>query len=448
MLQTGCFWREFVKTVSIALMPQLAIDNLGQMLDMLDMSNNPLDKKQAGEEDYNEDEDEDGEEDEDEDEEEEEEREDEESEEEDEDEELVEEDEDEESEEEDENEEEAENDDGEATRLEMIRENVRLALINGGSNDNDASSVDWNDVDEAEGERLNKALENALQAFKPKGGKGGGSKSKPKQQTKSERIDSTALLHFRIRMLDLIELFAHAQPNMEVISSIIIIIYRICRAASLDKNMKPLADASKKKLRSLLSQPITNGSVAKTETVILEAIEQFIAEEKDETDEPEEQPKQKKQQQQQQQPKVSGDVAELHNKCVSYLIGQFNAANITESKVWPVVETYLKKWVSRRNSPYTLGSFDELFKCNWIGSPYLAISFVNHLLAKETRQFRRKQILELLNKHSSRIRSILPTNERAASELSACLKKYEPAGPTDRKLHSKLLTNMFSTLKK
>lgn len=443
MLQTGGFWREFVKTVSIALMPHLALDNLGQMLDMLDMSNNPLDKKQAGEEDeYDDDEEEEEDDDEDE-------KESEESEEEDDEEESEEEDEDEETnDEESDNEEEGDNDDGEATRLEMIRENVRLALINGDNKDDDASSVDWNDVDEAEGERLNKALENALQAFKPKGGKGGGSKSKPKQQTKSERIDSTALLHFRIRMLDLVELVAQAHPHIEVISSVIISIYRICRVASLDKNMKPLADASKRKLRSLLNQTIINVSVPKPETIIVEAIEQFIAEETDAADESEEQPKQKKhQQQQQQQPKVSGDVAELHNKCLGYLISQFKAPNITESKVWPVVETYLKTWVSRRNSPYTLGSFDELFKSNWIGSPYLAISFVKHLVAKETRQFRRKQILELLNRHSSRIRSILATNDAAATELSAYLKKYEPAGPTDRKLHSKLLSNIFSTPK-
>lgn len=412
MLQTGCYWRDFVNAVGGAVMPKLGVNNLEQILDVLDMSKNPLGKKQMGEE-----EDEDDEEDE----------------------------EEETSSGEDDDDDSDEEEEDEATQLEVIREKVRVALSKDEDDDanNDASSVDWNDVDEAEGERLNMALETAFHAFKPKGGK-------PKQQTKSERIDSTTLLHFRIRVLDLVELFVRAQPKMEVLVNAILTVYQVCNVASADRKMKSLTDASKKLLLSLLQTRIDYGKDENPDkTVILEAIKQFISEEskEDYNDDREYPPKLRKgeKQQPQQQRRVNADVAEVRSKCVAYLIGQFNTPNMTKSKVWPVLQNYLQEWVRRRDSPYTLGSFDSLFACNWIGIPYLAQSFVNLLLTKTTRKLRCSQILVLLDKNCQRIATVLENHKKTAMELQASLKQYEPSKPNDRKLHNKLLVKMFST---
>lgn len=423
MLQTGSYWRDFVKAVGGAVMPQLGINNLEQFLDVLDMNKNPLSKKQPGE-----DEDEDDEE----------EQEEETSSEED-------------DSDEDDSDEEDDGDEDEATQLELIREKVRVALSKDEDDDanNDASSVDWNDVDEAEGERLNMALESAFQAFKPKGGKSKG--GKPKQQTKSERIDSTALLHFRIRILDLVELFVRSQPKMEAMVDAIVSVYEVCKVASTDTKMKALMDASKKLLLLLLQTKIDYGTDPNPDkTVILEAIKQFISQETkegDNNDNVEQLPNKKKgeKQQPQQQRKVSAPVAEVRNKCVAYLIGQFNTPNMTKSKVWPELENYLKEWVSHRKSPYTLGSFDALFEGNWIGIPYLTQSFVNLLLDDTTRNLRRSQILELLDKNCTRIANVLANYKKIAKKIQASLEQYKPFKPKDCKIYTKLLANMFST---
>lgn len=301
LLQTGGYWRDFVNAVGGALMPKLGINNLEQLLDVLDMSKNPLGKKQAGEEDDDDDEEDEEEEP------------------------NSEEDDDDDSDEE----EDGEEDEDEATQLELIREKVRVALSKDEDDDanNDASSVDWNDVDEAEGERLNVALETAFHAFRPKGGKSKG--GKPQQQTKSERIDSTALLHFRIRVLDLVELFVRAQPKIEVLVNAMLSVYKVCKVASADTKMKPLTDASKKLLLSLLHIRIDYGKDVKDadKTVIHEALEFISGVYKEQNDDDVEQPPKKKgeKQQTQQQRKVSADVAGVRLKCIAYLVDVYRA---------------------------------------------------------------------------------------------------------------------------
>ncbi|XP_034490813.1 myb-binding protein 1A [Drosophila innubila] len=400
LLQTGHFWRDFVNKIGGALMPQLGKENLEQLLVILDMNKNPLGDKEDGE----------GSEDEEEEEQQEEQSSDEED--------------------EDEDEEEQEEDD-DATNLEQIRENVRKALLDEDNELNDdASSVDWNDVDEAQGERLNLALERAFQAFKPKGQS---NKSQVKQQTKSERINSTTLLHFRVRVLDLVELFVQAQPLLEVLLDALTSVYYVYQMSSNDNKLQPLAEASKKLLRKLLSQKITYKSPQEDKQPIVDCIKQFISQEEPSTD--------AKPQQQQQSLKKKGDLAEWRNKCVAFLVSQFNEQDVTKSAVWPLLQDYLQDWITRRNSPHTLASFDAIFVSQWTGVPQLAVTFAS-LLSKDLRNFRRNQILDLLAKHIGRIRIALANNKSAAQEFTSILTKYEPVGAKDRNQQTKLLNQL------
>lgn len=379
-------------------MPQLGKENLEQLLVILDMNKNPLgDKEDEQESDEEEEQDEEQSSDE-------------------------------------EDEDEADEEDGEetdedATNLELIRENVRKALLDEDNELNDdASSVDWNDVDEAQGERLNMALERAFQAFKPKGQS---NKLKEKHQTKSERIHSTTLLHFRVRVLDLVELFVQAQPQLEVLLDALTSVYYVYQMSSNDTKLQPLAEASKKLLRKLITQKIIYKSAQEDKQPIVDCIKQFISQEEPSTD-----PKQ-----QQQSIKKKGDLAEWRNKCVAYLVSQFTEKDVTKSAVWPLLQDYLQDWITRRNSPHTLASFDAIFVSQWNGVPQLAVNFAT-LLSKDLRNFRRNQILDLLAKHIGRIRIALANNKSAAKEFTSILTKYEPVGPKDRNQQTKLLNQL------
>jgi len=53
LLQTGHFWREFVNLVGTALIPHLEHANLEQVLEVLNMNQNPLSKKDDDEDESN-----------------------------------------------------------------------------------------------------------------------------------------------------------------------------------------------------------------------------------------------------------------------------------------------------------------------------------------------------------------------------------------------------------
>lgn len=252
LLQTGHYWRELVNLVATPLIPHLEHGNLEQVLQVLNMNMNPLSKKEEGEEESDEEMEEEGEEAE------------------------AEDSSDESDAEDEEEEEEDEDDDGEndeESRLAQIRESVRLALIENGEDDDDgASSVDWNDVSEEKGQRLNAALELAFQVRRSKS-----AKLQAKQlPTKSERIDSTSLLHFRIRALDLVELFANEKPTQAVILDVLICVFQVYRHSCADTKLQSLREASTKLLKKLLTKNIAF-EPNQDKTPILEDIEQLLS---------------------------------------------------------------------------------------------------------------------------------------------------------------------------
>ncbi|KAM8719904.1 hypothetical protein ACLKA7_006028 [Drosophila subpalustris] len=390
LLQTGHFWRVFVNKIGGVLMPQLGKENLEQLLVTLDMNKNPLgDKQDEQESDDDEEQDEDDSSDE---------------------------------EEEDDEEEPEADDDEAATNLEQIRENVRKALLDeDNAMNDDASSVDWNDVDEAQGERLNLALERAFQAFKPKGQN---IKSKDEHQTKSERINSTTLLHFRVRVLDLVELFVQSQPQLDVLLDALTSVYHVFQVSREDDKLQPLAEASKKTLRMLIRQKISYKE-SEDKQPIVDCIKQFMAPAEEPSTDP------KKQSQKPQPFKKKGEIAEWRNKCVAYLVTQFNEEDVTKSLVWPLLEGYVQDWISRRNSPHTLAGFACILDSSWVGVPRLAITFAK-FLSNDLRKFRRNQILEMLNGHAGNIRKAIGNNKDVKQELITALVDFNAEGIKER----------------
>lgn len=409
-------------------MPHLNKRNLEQFLELLDMDRNPLDDKdwEVNEGDDDKDDEDDANSNDEESDEADTEDDDDKSDEEDD------EDEDDDDDDDDEDDEEDEDEDDEATNLARIREGVRQALLSNENDDIDSSSIDWNDVGEEEGERLNQALERAFHIRKPKGAKG----KNAKRQTKSERITDTALLHLRIRVLDLVELFIGAQPQLDIILNALLSIQKVYRISSADSKLQPLAEASKKTLRKLLVQKISYQSPDQDKQPIIDCIKQLL--EQNEEQPPLAGPLK-------QPPKAKGDYVVWRNKCIAYLVSQFNEPNVTASDVWPLLQSFAQDWASRRNSPYQLATFDAIFGSPWIGIGRYAASFYA-LLSMNLRLFRRVQILELLLKHCRRICNTLTNKQQTTREFHGILSKYEPVGDKDRSLQKKLLAQLQKVL--
>ncbi|XP_037724354.1 myb-binding protein 1A [Drosophila subpulchrella] len=401
LLQTGHFWREFVNLVGTALIPHLEHANLEQVLEVLNMNQNPLSKKDDGEESNDE----------------------------------IEEDSSDDSDGEDDDSEEEEDD--EDSHLAQIRESVRQALVNEDDADEDgASSVDWNDVDEEQGERLNAALERSFQLFRPKSRKA----QEKERPSKSERIDNTKLLHFRIRALDLLELFISKKPTQSVILDVLYCVFQVYRHCSGDTKLQSLREASLKLLKKLLAKNI-EFDAKQDSTPILEAIEQLMSTAEDKSEEDQEDSKQSTNRQ------VKGEVAIWRDKCFAYLVCQGSAAGEPKhSAVWPLLVEFLELWVANRRSRLSLASFEALFQSSqWQGIAPLAVVLASHLDVKKTRSFRRAQILKLLSEQFRRLESALKDDSSSSKEFEKQLARYvhqletEPSSPKELKLLQKIL---------
>ncbi|XP_039498899.1 myb-binding protein 1A [Drosophila santomea] len=390
LLQTGHFWREFVHLVATALIPHLEHGNLEQVLEVLNMNRNPLSKKDEGEEEEESDEevegeesskdssdDSDGDEDEDED---------------------------------------GEDEDDEESHLAQIRESVRQALVNDGDADDDgASSVDWNDVGEEQGERLNAALERSFQLFRPKSRKA----QEKERPTKSERIDNTNLLHFRIRALDLLELFISKKPTQSVILDVLHCVFQVYRHCSGDSKLQSLREASLKLLKKILAKNIELNE-QQSNAPILEAIEQLMSSGEEHSEEDQENGKQPTNRQ------AKGDIIVWRDKCFAYLVSQASAdGEPKNSTVWPLLVEFLELWVAKRRSRLSLASFEALFQSGqWQGVAPLAVVLASHLDVKKTRSFRRAQILKLLSEQCRRLESAFKDNSSSAKEFEKQIARY------------------------
>lgn len=418
LLQTGHFWRECVNLVTYALIPHLRTSNLEQILEVLNMNKNPLSKKNDDDEEESDEEEE----------------------------EEVEKDSSDDSDEEDsddDGEEEDDDEDGgedeEESHLAQIRESVRQALVAEGEAEDDASSVDWNDVDEEQGQRLNAALERSFQLFKPKSGKSL-AKQKP---TKSERIDNTSLLHFRIRALDLLDLFSTQKPTQAVILDVLLCVFQVFSHTITDTKLQSLREASLKLLKKLLTKNIDFESKP-DKAPILEAIEQLMSTGEEQVDEDQDK---KKQPQSSRQSKA--EVTVWRDKCFAYLVSQGSLnEEPKKSAVWPLLVEFLELWVANRRSRLSLASFEALFQAGqWAGVAPLAVLLVSHLDVAKTRSLRRAQILKLLGEQFRRLEAAFQDAdasnakefEKQLARYVAQLEKSDKNSPKELQLLQKIL---------
>ncbi|KAH8281307.1 hypothetical protein KR018_008767 [Drosophila ironensis] len=316
-------------------------------------------------------------------------------------------------------------DDGTDKSLPQLRNNVREALLFAG--DDDAASVDWNDVSDEHGQALNHALEQAFQLMKPKKSK------QARVVTKRERVDDTALLHFRIRVLDLVELFATKKRDFEMTLDCITSIFEVIYYCAGEAAQKALYEASQKLLKKLLAQEL-EVPVSADKSCFLEAIKKVMSVGQAADEERDNKSK---------RGNKSKTPNQWRDKCFAYFVCQaFNDEIPTKSLVWPMFTDYVNNWVTSRKSKLTVATFDILFNSSWTGASPLAIMLASHLSVSKTRTFRRVQIVKLLSDQHRRLNIMLriPGNEMFIKEIERFVAQLEATGEAGQKELEQLTT--------
>jgi len=95
----------------------------------------------------------------------------------------------------------------------------------------DDEDIDVDEIDEEEGKRLDKSLAAAFKAFREN------------QQARSKKQGKTsqALMHFRARVIDLLQIYLETSPSMAVTLDMIVPLFALLEFCIKDPHQEPLA---------------------------------------------------------------------------------------------------------------------------------------------------------------------------------------------------------------
>lgn len=241
----------------------------------------------------------------------------------------------------------------------------------------DTESVDLNDMDDEEAERLDNVISTA---FKSMGIKFGGNK-----KTKAERITQTSVMHFRIRVLDLLEIYLKAKPSLAIALEILLELISMTELSRDNKDLAPLSFRLNRVLKTLFALREFSNTDEVTEQNLVDLLNSLLNR------------------------KVDAAAFELHHnlvtKCCVFLINAAEALQqstkvTTKSPLYLLLEeklcTLLQK---KKNFVINMSTFNDIMKIRWHGVWLLAQSAArNGLLAEQNaKAIRRVQSVELLS---------------------------------------------------
>lgn len=241
----------------------------------------------------------------------------------------------------------------------------------------DTESVDLNDMDDAEAERLDNAISGA---FKTMGIKFGGNGNK---KTKTERITQTSVMHFRIRVLDLIEIYLKSKPSLAITLEILLELISMSELTRSNKDLQPLSHKLDRIVKTLLALREFSTVDDVTEANLSELFSSLLDR------------------------KVDAAAFDAHHKLVSkvcvFLINATEAlgGKVTiKSPLFTLLDEKLRTLLQKKkNHVVNISTFCDILKIRWHGVWLLAQSLAKYGLIAEhgAKAIRRIQTLELLS---------------------------------------------------
>ncbi|XP_070490026.1 myb-binding protein 1A [Chironomus tepperi] len=260
-----------------------------------------------------------------------------------------------------------------------IQDTVRLAVQNalkenGDDNDNDDDSdLDVDKISPEEGKRLNEALGNAFKMLMEH------RNLKKKKKTKSVLMADKALLHFRMRILDLVEIYLKNSPQIEICLEILLFFFDLMPLATTQPELKVrfekiFVQLSQLKTFSLETvQNVTQKNLAETFKNVLE--------------------------------KTSREKTNIQQQnyfkhtCVFIIYSSHilqKLSNDEDDEVLKTIIEHMTQFISHRNPALQLTTFMKILSIQWPGNFKLARMISDDGLKPAIRSLRRIQSLQML----------------------------------------------------
>lgn len=281
-----------------------------------------------------------------------------------------------------ESEEETSNDDEEddETENETVNEKMRMALHkalteNGYGSDQD--SVDLNDLSDSEGEKLNKTLAEVFKQFKPNRGK-----------TKKQTKDQETLMHFRVRVLDLIQIYLDSSPPMLLVLEIMLPLLQTVEYSIRDDHQRPLFTRLKSCLKKLSLLKKFSNMDDVNEQLLVDLLKSFLDKGSKNA-------------------LIIQEMNEQISDCCLFVVKCSQLLLQTEStpkklkkqlknSIGDVIVNALETYFNKRDclTPYVL--FKSILQINWTNLIVLVEKLYSYIFNEEIKPFRRAQATELL----------------------------------------------------
>lgn len=318
---------------------------------------------------------------------------------------------------------------GNETATDKLRLAIGQALgMNG--NVSDQESVDLDDMSDSEADRLDEVLGKVFKEYKPNLGR-------KKKQSKEEE----ALTHFRVRVLDLIEIFLESEPSMYLTLVVMLPLLQILEFSIREKHQKPLHDRVSNLLKKL-SNLKKFSSVDEVDEVVLKELLSSILEKGTRT--------------QNIIQEMDGAISEcclFCLKCSQILVSGDLPKKAKKSLRKSVIEIFqeaFRMFFSKRESSVPYALLKGVLQNNWTGNIELSDSLCEVAFDSDVRIFKRCQALVLLKLFLSNNRLLvsLKDDDKSMSKLTATLKQFvvKSVEVLGEEVNEKYVANLFSCL--
>lgn len=275
---------------------------------------------------------------------------------------------------------ESDNEESDTDVNETINDKLRMAVRQAlGTNgyQTDEESLDLDDMSDTEGEHLNEALAEAFKQFKP-------NKGKSKKQNKNEQT----LTHFRVRVLDLIEIYLDSEPTMLSCLEIMLPLLQTLEFTIKDEHQEPLSNRVRHCLKKLKGLKKFNSFEGITDEVLGDLLKSLLEKGS-------------------RSAMVIQYMSNEISDCCIFIVKcsqTLNSSDLVSKKLKNKLKQSLAEimknatiqYFNQRDCliPYYL--FKSILQLNWDGNYILAPLVFQFVFKKEMRPFRRSQALELL----------------------------------------------------
>ncbi|XP_053617406.1 myb-binding protein 1A [Plodia interpunctella] len=263
-----------------------------------------------------------------------------------------------------------------------IPEQLRMAVqkaLGSAVPESDTESVDADMIDDDEGKKLDAALAEAFKQFQSGKSKG--------KKNKKERKDKKALSDFRIRVLDLIDIYLEKDPSMDICLSMIAPLMRSLEFCMRDNQFSELENRVRKTIKTLTKVR----KFASTDGVTVDVLCDYLKSNID------------KGERSHFVFQAVGDVVTHFAIFIIHCSQKLESKSVSLKKKKrdksPLVEIFkeaLQSYFRNRNCLLPIIFFHNVLQTEWEGTYDLVPIIIENIFNSEVRQFRRNEGLELL----------------------------------------------------